>query len=95
MIGRALAGTLVAGPVGGVVGAVTATRTQTISHQDNSSKSQYTLHVYTDIPTRSDITIVRPICEAGLKEDTELYTINEVKELISRIIESNSKSASE
>lgn len=95
MIGRALVGALVAGPAGGVVGAVTATRSQTISHQDNSSKIQYTLHIYTDIPTRSDITIIRPICEAGLKEDAELYTINEIQELISRIIESNSESASE
>lgn len=89
MIGRALVGTLVAGAVGGVVGAATAKRTHTISHQDKSSKSQYVLHIYTDILTRSDISIVLPICEAGLEEDTKLYTISEIQELISRIIESN------
>lgn len=88
MVGRAVVGTLVAGPVGGVVGAVTAKRTQTMQ-QDSKMRSHYTLHIYTNIASKKDIAIDRPVCDEIIKDDTEQYTINQVQNLIERIIESN------
>lgn len=88
MLGRAVVGTLVAGPVGGVVGAVTAKRTQTMQ-QDSKMRSHYTLHIYTNIASKKDITIDRPVCGEIIKDDTELYTIKQVQNLIERIVDSN------
>lgn len=90
MLGRAAVGTLVAGPLGGVVGAVTAKRTQTTT-QDSKMRSHYTLHIHTNIPSKNDITIDRPVCNEIITDETEMYTINQIQNLISRIVEANNE----
>lgn len=82
MVGRAIVGDVIAGPVGGIIGGVTAKKQIDIGEQESRTEHNYSLYV-----TVNDLS--RPVVKILIGRDEDI--LNEVYSILSIIINRNNR----